>query len=248
MRRLTILSTLVATTVAAMGAAALMFAAPAQAAAPPVFKLCDFVVTSVTANDLRNDGGIDSVFLKMGTTSTTSIDPVPDIVEVCEPHAMWLHVDAAYAGSAALVPEMRHVLKGCHRADSLVLASAYPLAVAGWVLGWAARLFHAVSLLLLRVLPGGSEEARPRLTRDELAHFFERSAHAGGAGRRWFRAVLGLSERTVESALVPVDELPRVLFSPGSAQEEHDLPFLPVLEHKLDLHGRARVEASANAS
>lgn len=96
------------------------------------------------------------------------------------------------------------------RADSLVLASAYPLAVAGWVLGWGAHLFHAVSLLLLRVLPGGGEEARPRLTRDELAHFFERSAHAGGAGRRWFRAVLGLSERTVESALVPVDELPRV--------------------------------------
>jgi CBS domain containing-hemolysin-like protein len=96
------------------------------------------------------------------------------------------------------------------RADSLVLASAYPLAVAGWVLGWAARLFHAVSLVLLRIVPGGSEEARPRLTRDELAHFFERSAHAGGAGRRWFRAVLGLSERTVERALVPVEDLPRV--------------------------------------
>jgi hypothetical protein len=34
---------------------------------------------------------------------------------------MWLHVDAAYAGSAAVVPELRHVLDGCHRADSLVM-------------------------------------------------------------------------------------------------------------------------------
>jgi aromatic-L-amino-acid decarboxylase len=34
---------------------------------------------------------------------------------------MWLHVDAAYAGPAAIVPEMKHVLEGCHRADSLVL-------------------------------------------------------------------------------------------------------------------------------
>src|SRR6266404_9871485 len=61
------------------------------------------------------------VVATVGTTSTSSIDPVPAIVEVCEPHAMWLHVDAAYGGSAAIVPEMRHVLAGCARADSLVL-------------------------------------------------------------------------------------------------------------------------------
>ncbi|MFN0151483.1 MAG: CNNM domain-containing protein [bacterium] len=97
------------------------------------------------------------------------------------------------------------------RADALVLASAYPLAAAGWVLGGAARVFHAVSLLLLRLVPGGAGEGKPSLTREELAHFFERSAHAGGAGRRWFRAVLGFSERTVESALVPVDGLPSAL-------------------------------------
>jgi aromatic-L-amino-acid decarboxylase len=61
------------------------------------------------------------VVATVGTTSTSSIDPVPEIVRICEPHAMWLHVDAAYAGSAAIVPEMRHILDGCHRADSLVL-------------------------------------------------------------------------------------------------------------------------------
>src|SRR5438128_5997594 len=54
------------------------------------------------------------------TTSTSSVDPVPAIVEICEQHEMWLHVDAAYAGSAAVVPEMQYILDGCDRADSLV--------------------------------------------------------------------------------------------------------------------------------
>jgi aromatic-L-amino-acid decarboxylase len=57
----------------------------------------------------------------VGTTSTTSIDPVPAIAEVAEAAGLWLHVDAAYAGSAAIVPELRHVLDGCDRADSLVM-------------------------------------------------------------------------------------------------------------------------------
>jgi aromatic-L-amino-acid decarboxylase len=60
------------------------------------------------------------VVATVGTTSTTSIDPVPDIADVCGRERLWLHVDAAYAGSAAVVPEMRHVLAGCERADSLV--------------------------------------------------------------------------------------------------------------------------------
>ena len=60
------------------------------------------------------------VVATVGTTSTTSIDPVPAIADVCEREGLWLHVDAAYAGSAAVVPELRHVLDGCERADSLV--------------------------------------------------------------------------------------------------------------------------------
>ncbi len=60
------------------------------------------------------------VVATVGTTSTTSIDPVPDIADICERERLWLHVDAAYAGSAAVAPEMRHVLRGCERADSLV--------------------------------------------------------------------------------------------------------------------------------
>jgi aromatic-L-amino-acid decarboxylase len=56
-----------------------------------------------------------------GTTSTTSVDPVPAIADLCERHKVWLHVDAAYAGSAALAPEFRWALEGSHRADSLVM-------------------------------------------------------------------------------------------------------------------------------
>ncbi|HEX8560833.1 MAG TPA: pyridoxal-dependent decarboxylase [Pyrinomonadaceae bacterium] len=60
------------------------------------------------------------VVATVGTTSTTSVDPVPAIADVCGREGLWLHVDAAYAGSAAVVPEMRGVLAGCERADSLV--------------------------------------------------------------------------------------------------------------------------------
>ncbi len=61
------------------------------------------------------------VVATVGTTSTTSIDPVPEIASLCREHGLWLHVDGAYGGAAALVPEMRHVLAGCEHADSLVV-------------------------------------------------------------------------------------------------------------------------------
>lgn len=57
----------------------------------------------------------------VGTTSTSSIDPVEEIIPIGEEHAMWLHVDAAYAGSAAVVPELKYILKGCERADSVAV-------------------------------------------------------------------------------------------------------------------------------
>jgi aromatic-L-amino-acid/L-tryptophan decarboxylase len=60
------------------------------------------------------------VVATVGTTSTTSIDPVPQIAEIAEKHGMWLHVDCAYAGAAAIVPEQRHIMTGVERAHSLV--------------------------------------------------------------------------------------------------------------------------------
>ncbi len=56
----------------------------------------------------------------VGTTSTASIDPVPAIADIAEREGIWLHIDTAYAGSAAVAPEFRWVLDGCDRADSLV--------------------------------------------------------------------------------------------------------------------------------
>ncbi|MEO6835703.1 MAG: pyridoxal-dependent decarboxylase [Candidatus Tumulicola sp.] len=62
-----------------------------------------------------------AVVATVGTTSTTSVDPVPAIAEVTARHRVWLHVDAAYAGMAAMVPEFRGLLGGIERADSLVV-------------------------------------------------------------------------------------------------------------------------------
>lgn len=61
------------------------------------------------------------VVATVGTTSTTSVDPVPEIARICEQHNLWLHVDAAYAGMAAILPEERSALAGCERADSIVV-------------------------------------------------------------------------------------------------------------------------------
>ncbi len=62
-----------------------------------------------------------AVVATVGTTATTSVDPVPELAERCAQSGVWLHVDAAYAGSAALCPELRWCLDGCERADSIVV-------------------------------------------------------------------------------------------------------------------------------
>jgi aromatic-L-amino-acid/L-tryptophan decarboxylase len=62
-----------------------------------------------------------SVVATVGTTSVTSVDPVPDIADACADSGAWLHVDAAYAGSAWACPEFRWSQEGVDRADSLVV-------------------------------------------------------------------------------------------------------------------------------
>jgi len=61
------------------------------------------------------------VVATVGTTSMSSIDPVEQIADICEREGLWLHIDAAYGGAAAIVPEMKWILAGCERADSLVV-------------------------------------------------------------------------------------------------------------------------------
>jgi len=61
-----------------------------------------------------------AVVATIGTTSTTSVDPVPAIADLCAREQVWLHVDAAYAGVMGIAPEFRWALAGVERADSMV--------------------------------------------------------------------------------------------------------------------------------
>jgi aromatic-L-amino-acid decarboxylase len=61
------------------------------------------------------------VVATVGTTASTSVDPVPAIASACGRAGAWLHVDAAYAGTAMVCPEFRWAFEGVERADSLVV-------------------------------------------------------------------------------------------------------------------------------
>ncbi len=62
-----------------------------------------------------------AIVATLGTTSSTSVDPVAELADVAAETGCWLHVDAAYAGAAALVPEYRGHFVGWERADSIVV-------------------------------------------------------------------------------------------------------------------------------
>jgi aromatic-L-amino-acid decarboxylase len=82
----------------------------------------DADILAVAVESDRKAGQIPlAVVATVGTTSTTAIDPVAAIARICAREKMWLHVDASYGGTAAILPEMRYVLEGCERADSLVV-------------------------------------------------------------------------------------------------------------------------------
>lgn len=85
------------------------------------FRLRPAALAEAIAEDVPAGWKPFCVVATVGTTSTTSIDPVPAIAEICALHKLWLHVDAAYAGAAAILPERRDVLAGCDRADSIVI-------------------------------------------------------------------------------------------------------------------------------
>ena len=62
-----------------------------------------------------------AIVATVGTTATTAIDPVRGLAEIARRHQIWLHVDAAMAGSAMILPECRWMLDGIEGADSLVI-------------------------------------------------------------------------------------------------------------------------------
>jgi aromatic-L-amino-acid decarboxylase len=55
-----------------------------------------------------------------GTTGTGAIDPLEPVAEICSKHGIWLHVDAAYAGTALVLPECRRMIRGIEKVDSFV--------------------------------------------------------------------------------------------------------------------------------
>jgi aromatic-L-amino-acid decarboxylase len=62
-----------------------------------------------------------AVVATVGTTSAAAVDPVPEIAAFCKAEKIWLHVDAAYGGAIALLPEGRHLMAGVAAADSVVV-------------------------------------------------------------------------------------------------------------------------------
>jgi len=85
------------------------------------FRLRSETLEAAVKEDVKAGWKPFCVVATVGTTSTTSIDPVPEIADICERHKLWLHVDAAYGGAAAILPEKREALAGCDRADSIVV-------------------------------------------------------------------------------------------------------------------------------
>jgi aromatic-L-amino-acid decarboxylase len=88
---------------------------------PATFSMSVEALAAAIAED-RAAGQIPvAVVATVGTTSMTSADPVRAIADLCARERLWLHVDAAYAGVAAILPEHRHHFEGWERADSIVV-------------------------------------------------------------------------------------------------------------------------------
>jgi aromatic-L-amino-acid decarboxylase len=85
------------------------------------FRMRPDALASMIEADLAAGRKPFCVVATAGTTSTTSVDPVAELGEIARRYQLWFHVDAAYAGSAALLEEHRHILNGAAQADSLVV-------------------------------------------------------------------------------------------------------------------------------
>ena len=98
----------------------------AHSVADKAAKLLELELRKVPVDDefrLRPEllelGDACAVIATIGTTGAAAVDPIPTIADACDAAGVWLHVDAAYAGSAAVCPELRHHFAGWERADSI---------------------------------------------------------------------------------------------------------------------------------
>ena len=85
------------------------------------FRMTPAALAEAVATDKANGYLPMACVATVGTTSMASIDPVPEIADICAREDVWLHVDGAYGGTLAVVPEYRYILDGVERADSFVV-------------------------------------------------------------------------------------------------------------------------------
>ncbi len=126
------LSALAAAREAGGGRRAVLCSEEAHSSVAKACRLLELELRTIAVDDafrMRTDalekelakGDVCAVVATVGTTSTTSVDPLREIGRLCREHAAWLHVDGAYAGSAAVCPELRWALDGVELADSFVV-------------------------------------------------------------------------------------------------------------------------------
>ena len=84
------------------------------------YKMIPSELENAIKADLEKGFNPMCVVAALGTTGSTAIDPLEEISIICQKYNLWLHVDAAYAGSALILPEYRWMIKGVERADSFV--------------------------------------------------------------------------------------------------------------------------------
>src|SRR6266849_1468862 len=85
------------------------------------FRMNVSTLREMVATDVCNNFKPLAVVATVGTTSTASVDPIPDIAKLCREHKMWLHIDGAYGAGLALLPECKWVTAGWSEADSIVI-------------------------------------------------------------------------------------------------------------------------------
>jgi aromatic-L-amino-acid decarboxylase len=92
-----------------------------RVASDEIYRMDQTALRNAIEEDIREGLLPMAVVATVGTTSTTSVDPVEEIAVVCREKGLWLHVDAAYGGAMALLPEGRQLMNGVEAADSIVV-------------------------------------------------------------------------------------------------------------------------------
>lgn len=210
---------------------------------------------AITA-DLRAGHRPLMLVLTAGTTGTGAVDPIADGSRVAEEHGLWLHVDAAWGGAAALLPEMRPVFDGLERADSIAFDPHKWMSVplgAGLLLTRHRGLLDRAFAVRAAFLDGTGEVG----TGDPYARSMRWSRGFGGlkillslavAGWEGYRAALrrqidlgGLLRDELSAAgwrVVNATPLPVVCFDAGGSG---DADLLKLTAKSVNVSGAARI-------